>query len=159
PAPDLVARSTTRGSNAVAWESAVGDVWKMYLKPRPVIRSEYDSVSHGSSARSVTSVTASVKLDSQQPMPPTTSGSCAIRRCAAFLAFSAESPASIATSSSFAPPIDLIPPAALTSPTAVSAPHFTSVPCRAHGPLNGQMTAIFTGFGCACSIRHGIVDA
>jgi hypothetical protein len=51
-------------------------------------------VSHGSSARSVTSVTASVKLDSQQPMPPTTSGSCATSRCAAFFAFSALSPVS-----------------------------------------------------------------
>ena len=51
-------------------------------------------MSHGSSARSVTSVTAKVKLDSQLPMPPTTSGSCATRRCAAFLAFSALSPVS-----------------------------------------------------------------
>ena len=40
PAPALLARSTIRGSSAVAWASAVGDVWKMYLKPRPVIRSE-----------------------------------------------------------------------------------------------------------------------
>ena len=40
PAPDLVARSTTRGSSAVAWDSAVGDDWKTYLKPRPVIKSE-----------------------------------------------------------------------------------------------------------------------
>src|SRR5258707_2208962 len=92
-------------------------------------------------------------------MPPTTSGSCATSRCAAFFAFSAESPASIATSSSLAPPIDLMPPDALISPTAVSAPHLTSVPWRAQGPLNGQMTAIFTGFACARSMRHGIVDA
>ena len=94
PAPDLVARSTTRGSRAVAWASAVGDVWKTYLNPRPVIRSEYESVSHGNSARSVTSVTARVKLDSQEPKPPTTSGSWATSRCAAFLAFSALSPVS-----------------------------------------------------------------
>ena len=36
----LLARSTTRGSSAVACASAVGDDWKTYLKPRPVIRSE-----------------------------------------------------------------------------------------------------------------------
>ena len=36
----LVARSTTRGRSAVACASAVGDDWKMYLKPRPVMRSE-----------------------------------------------------------------------------------------------------------------------
>src|SRR5215813_12841963 len=93
----LLARSTIRGRSEVDWASAVGEDWKMYLKPRPVMRSEYDRVSHGSSARSVTSVTARVKLDSQQPMPPTTSGSCATRRCAAFLAFSAVSPLSYRT--------------------------------------------------------------
>ena len=40
PLPALLARSTTRGSSAVAWASAVGEDWKTYLKPRPVIRSE-----------------------------------------------------------------------------------------------------------------------
>src|SRR5258707_7043311 len=73
----LVARSTIRGSSAVDCASAVGAVWKTYLKPRLVIRSEEERVSHGSSARSDTSVAASVKLDSQQPMPPITSGSWA----------------------------------------------------------------------------------
>ncbi len=90
-------------------------------------------------------------MDSHAPMPPTTSGSCATRRCAAFFAFSAESPASIATSSSLAPPSALMPPAALISSTAVSAPIFTSVPCRAQGPDSGTMTAILTFFGCACT--------
>jgi hypothetical protein len=40
PLPALLARSTIRGSSAVACASAVGADWKMYLKPRPVIRSE-----------------------------------------------------------------------------------------------------------------------
>ena len=83
-------------------------------------------MNQGSSARSVTSVTASVNVLSQAPMPPTTSGSCATRRCAAFFDFSAESPASSATSWSFAPPSALTPPAPLISATAVSAPIFTS---------------------------------
>jgi len=42
PLPALLAKSTMRGSIAVACASAVGDDWKTYLKPRPVIRSEYD---------------------------------------------------------------------------------------------------------------------
>src|SRR6185503_12358712 len=102
---------------------------------------------------------ASVNVESHAPMPPTTSGSCAIRRCAAFLAFSAESPASIRTSSIFAPPIALIPPLALISFAAVSAPHLMSVPWRAQGPESGAMTAILTGFPCARSKRHGIAVA
>ena len=89
-------------------------------------------------------------------MPPTTSGSCATSRCAAFFAFSAESPASIATSSSLAPPIDLMPPSSLISSMAVSAPHFTSVPWRAQGPLSGAITATLIGLGWARSMRHGI---
>jgi hypothetical protein len=40
PLPAFAARSTTRGSIAVAWASAVGDDWKTYLNPRPVIKSE-----------------------------------------------------------------------------------------------------------------------
>ena len=36
----LLARSMMRGSSAVDWASAVGDVWKTYLKPRLVMRSE-----------------------------------------------------------------------------------------------------------------------
>src|SRR5438046_9104303 len=72
PAPDLVARSTIRGSSAVAWVSAVGEVWKMYLNPRPVIKSEYDSVSDGNSARSVTSASGRVTLADQHAVLPTT---------------------------------------------------------------------------------------
>ena len=48
------------GSAISACAAAVAEVWNTYLKPRPVIRSEYDSVSSGRLARSVTSVTASV---------------------------------------------------------------------------------------------------
>src|SRR3978361_2043686 len=75
--------------------------------------SEYDSVNHGSSTRSVTSVAARVKVDSQQPKPPTKSGSCAIMRWAASLAFSALSWVSYSISFSLAPPIDLLPGAHL----------------------------------------------
>ena len=58
------------------------------------MRSEYDRVSHGISARSVISVTARVKELSQAPVPPLRSGFCATIRWAAFLAFSVLSPAS-----------------------------------------------------------------
>ena len=83
-------------------------------------RRNSDSVSHGSSARSVTSVAARVKVESQQPNPPTRSGSCAIMRCAASFAFSAESPVSYCRSVSLAPPSDLMPPALLMSSIASS---------------------------------------
>src|SRR5215472_9582489 len=156
---DLLARSTIRGNSAVACASAVGEDWKMYLKPRPVIRSEYDSVSQGSSARSVTSVTASVKLDSQQPMPPTTSGSCATRRCAAFLAFSAVSPVSYRTSFILAPPRALMPPLLLTSSMASSAPICSRMPWRAHGPERGTTRAIFTSRGFCARARRGTSTA
>src|SRR4051812_42626893 len=34
-----------------------------------------------------------------------------------------------------------------------------NVPVRAHGPDSGAITATFTGFGWARSMRHGITDA
>ena len=49
------------GRDCSACEPAVAEVWKMYLKPRSVIMSEYDKVRIGRLARSVTSVTARVK--------------------------------------------------------------------------------------------------
>ena len=79
-------------------------------------------MNQGISARSVTSVTARVKVDSQAPKPPDRSGSWAIIRCAAFLAVSADPPASYCTNRTFAPPNALMPPAALISSTAISAP-------------------------------------
>ena len=72
----------------------------------------------GRSARSVTSVTPSVKLDSQAPVAPTRSGSCATILCAVFLAFSTVSPASNTTSFILAPPIAAMPPAWLMSSIA-----------------------------------------
>ena len=54
---DLVAAT---GAYLSSFTLAVAEVWNTYLKPRLVIRSEYDSVSTGRLARSVTSVTASV---------------------------------------------------------------------------------------------------
>src|SRR5689334_3786072 len=124
------------------------------------MRSEYESVSHGSSARSDTSVAASVKLESQQPMPPTTSGSCATSRWAAFLAFSALSPVSYSTSFILAPPRALMPPALFTSSMAISAPICSRIPCRAHGPDSGTTRAIFTSFGvCARARRTGSAAA
>src|SRR5262244_1884207 len=119
------------------------------------MRSEYDRVSHGSSARSVTSVTARVKLDSQQPMPPTTSGSCATRRCAAFLAFSAVSPVSYRTSFILAPPRALMPPLLFTSSMASSAPICSRMPWRAQGPESGTTRAIFTSRGFCARARRG----
>src|SRR6267143_1969405 len=110
--------------------------------------SEYDSVSTGNSARSVTSVTARVKLDSQAPLAPTTSVSCATSRCAAFFAFSALSPASTTSSRMRAPPIDLMPPARLMSSIAMSAPFFISSPWRAHGPDIGAIIATRTSLAC-----------
>ena len=128
---------------------ATGEVWKTYLKPRSVMLSANDSVSHGICARSVTSVTASVNVLSHAPVPPTRSGSCAVSRCAAFFAFSAESPASATTSLSRAPPSALMPPFWLISSTAISAPAWISCPCRAHGPEIGAITATLTSFACA----------
>src|SRR5579863_8902638 len=81
-----LARSISVGSELAACVSAVGDDWKIYLKPRLVSESAYDKVSQGICARSVTSVIASVKVESHAPRPPTTSGCSATRRCAAFLA-------------------------------------------------------------------------
>ena len=75
--------------------SPVADVWNTYLKPRSVIWSEYENVSHrqlralghlGHGERE--------RADSYAPAPATTSGASATMRCAAFLAFSTLSPAS-----------------------------------------------------------------
>ena len=101
-------------------------------------------MNHGSSARSVTSVTARVKELSHTPSPATRSGSWATRRWAAFFAFSALSPASAMMSLSLAPPRDLMPPAALMSSIAISAPFFTRSPWRAQGPESGAISATFT---------------
>src|SRR5258708_953574 len=110
--------------------------------------SEYDSVRTGNSARSVTSVTARVKVDGRGRVAPTTSVSCATSRCAAFLACSALSPASTTSSRMRAPPIDLMPPARLMSSIAMSAPFFISSPWRAHGPDIGAIIATRTSFAC-----------
>src|SRR6202165_4607119 len=144
----IFASSSSAGSAPCACAPPVGEVWNTYLKPRPVMTSEYDSVRTGSSARSVTSVTARVKLDSQAPLAPTTSVSCATSRCAAFFAFSALSPASTTSSRMRAPPIDLMPPARLMSSIAMSAPFFISSPWRAHGPDIGAIIATRTSLAC-----------
>src|SRR5690606_12227569 len=68
------ARSRIIGSAMSACRPAVAEVWKMYLKPREVIWSEYDRVSMGSLARSVTSVTARVNELRYAPVPATRSG-------------------------------------------------------------------------------------
>src|ERR1019366_2358262 len=141
------ASSMMIGTISSAWASAVGEDWNTYLSPRRVIASEYDSVSQGSSARSVTSVMARVKLDSQAPKPPARSGSCATMRCAASLDFSEESPASNSISFSLAPPRALMPPAPLTSSIAMRAPICSSNPLRAQGPDNGTSMAILTSAG------------
>src|SRR5208282_1280642 len=107
------------------------------------------SVNHGSSARSVTSVTASVKELSQAPTPPTRSGFCATTSCAAFFAFSGESPVSAVMSFILAPPSAFTPPALLMSSIAISAPMRSSRPWRAHGPESGTMSATSTSLGWA----------
>jgi hypothetical protein len=107
----------------------------------------------------VTSVTASVKVLSHAPTPPITSGYCETRRCAAFFAFSAESPASEMMSFIFAPPIDLMPPALLTSSIAISAPMRSSWPCRAHGPESGAISATSTSFGCCAETGNAVATA
>src|SRR5712692_2538510 len=89
---------------------------------------------------------------SHAPVPPTTSGSWATRRWAAFLAFSAESPASRTTSRSLAPPRALIPPCALMSSMARSAPSCISLPWRAHGPDSGAMSATLTSLDWATAV-------
>src|SRR5262249_41526924 len=101
--------------------------------------------------RWVTSVTASVNELSHEPKPPITFGFCATRRCAAFFAFSAESPVSRVMSFTLAPPSDLMPPELLMSSIAISAPMRTSSPWRAHGPESGTITAISTSFCCAAA--------
>ena len=101
-------------------------------------------MSTGSSARSVTSVTPSVKLDSHAPVAPTRSGSCAIMRCAAFFAFSTLSPASNMSSFILAPPSALMPPCLLMSSIARLAPLSIRSPWRAHGPDIGAISATLT---------------
>ena len=145
----VLASSRIAGTAPEDCRLATGEVWKTYLKPRSVMLSANESVSHGICARSVTSVTASVKVLSHAPVPPTRSGSCAVSRCAAFFAFSAESPASATTSLRRAPPSALMPPFWLISSTAISAPIWINWPCRAHGPEIGAMTATLTSFACA----------
>ena len=81
----------------------------MYLKPRSVMLSAYDSVSHGTCSRSATSVTPRVKDDSHEPMPALIF-SRVNTRCAALTAFSTLSPASASRSTILAPPSALMPP-------------------------------------------------
>jgi len=103
-------------------------------------------VSHGSFARSVTSVTARVNELSHEPVPPIASGLRDSASWAACLAFSALSPASATTSLNLAPPSDLTPPALLMSSIAMSAPSFISWPWRAQGPDIGAIKMILTSF-------------
>ena len=130
-------------------ELAMGEVWKMYLKPRSVICPENDNVSMGSCSRSVTSVMASVNDDNHEPVAPTKLGYCEIMRCAALRAVSGLSPASTLCSFILAPPSALIPPAALMSSMAISAPLRIKSPERAHGPVNGAIRATSTSLACA----------
>ena len=119
-------------------------------------------MSQGNSARSVTSVAARVRLELQQPKPPTRSGVWAIIRWAASLAFSALSAASNGIRRSFAPPRAFMPPASLTSSMASSAPSFSRIPERAHGPLRGTSMAILTSAGAcarACDAREAAESA
>src|SRR6266540_6013721 len=64
-----LASSTTRSRACSACAPETGDVWKVYLKPRSVMLSAYDSVSHGTCSRSATSVTPRVNELSHEPMP------------------------------------------------------------------------------------------
>ena len=52
----------------------MAEVWKMYLKPREVSTSRYDSVSIGKCARSVTSLVASVSVLKYEPLTATMFG-------------------------------------------------------------------------------------
>ena len=136
---DFSAIASNAGSEPSACWSPVADVWKTYLKPRAVIWSEYENVTMGNCARSVTSVTASVNELRYAPVAATRCGASATMRCAAFFAFSTLSPASNTESFSFAPPSDRIPPCWLIAAIASSAADFITCPCRAHGPDIGAM--------------------
>ena len=116
-------------------------------------------MSTGSSARSVTSVTPSVKLDSHAPVAPTRSGSCAIMRCDAFFAFSTLSPASKTTSFSLAPPSALMPPCPLMSSMARLAPLSMRSPWRAHGPDIGAISPILISVWAAAGATSASASA
>ena len=73
--PANLDNSSNAGTAALDICPAVMEVWKMYLNPRAVMLSANDRVNMGSSARSVTSVMAKVKEDSQEPVAPVRSGS------------------------------------------------------------------------------------
>ena len=137
------ASSTTRSRACSACWEDTGEVWKVYLNPRSVMLSAYESDSHGTCSRSATSVTPSVNELSQEPMPALIF-SRVRTRWAALTAFSTLSPASASRRTILAPPRALMPPWLLISSIAISAPIFLSCPCRAHRPESGATSAILT---------------
>ena len=78
------ASSSNAGSEPSACCTPVAEVWNTYLKPREVIRSEYENVTTGNCARSVTSVTANVNELRYAPVATTRFGDSATMRCAAY---------------------------------------------------------------------------
>src|SRR5216683_642205 len=138
-----LASSTTRSRACSAWAEETGEVWKVYLNPRSVMLSAYESESHGTCSRSATSVTPSVNDESQEPMPALIFSRVS-KRWAALTAFSTLSPASPSRSTILAPPSALMPPWLLISSIAISAPIFLSWPCRAQRPESGATSAILT---------------
>src|SRR3984893_19257147 len=62
-----LASSTTRSRACSACADETGDVWNVYLNPRSVMLSAYESDSHGTCSRSDTSVTPRGKELSQEP--------------------------------------------------------------------------------------------
>src|SRR5687768_15948684 len=153
-----LARSRTRSSACSACTDEIGLVWNVYLRPRSVMESAYESVNHGTSRRSATSVTPSVKELSQAPMPALIFSRDSAR-WAALTAFSTVSPASASRRTSLAPPSALMPPCALISAMAISAPIFLSCPWRAHRPDSGATSAIFTSSAAHAAAGASIVGA
>src|SRR6266436_2003987 len=136
-----LASSTTRSRACSAWAEETGEVWKVYLNPRSVMLSAYESVSHGTCSRSATSVTPRVNELSQEPIPALIFSRVRMR-WAALTAFSTLSPASASRRTILAPPSALMPPWLLISSMAISAPIFLSCPCRAQRPERGTTSAI-----------------
>src|SRR3972149_1929425 len=148
--PCALAISMARSRPCAASLLDTGEVWKTYLKPRSVMVSAKERVIQGIWSRSETSVAPIVKELSHDPEAPTTFSRVSTR-WAAPVAFSTLSPASVGTSTIFAPPRALIPPWPLISSMAISAPYFMNCPWRAQRPERGATRATFTSAASAAA--------